>query len=116
MTTAAETTSPVGHAAPVESRPSPWWAAHRPAPAAYAPIRSVLPPHDDLTHLEFLPFGIHALHLLYEARPVAADAAADWGTPPVPRARRRALAFGAVVGCTFLTGLYYLVFLLVACA
>src|SRR5438309_9218306 len=81
----------------------------------FAPYRFVHASHYDLSHLELLPFGILALLLLYEALPEAAPAAVVGGTPPVPRARRRALVFGAVVGVTFLTDLYYFVFLLIAC-
>ena len=64
----------------------------------FAPYRFLHGSHYDLTHLEFLPFGILALLLLYEKA-----------------SRRRALIFGAVVGATFLTNLYYFVFLLIAC-
>jgi len=64
----------------------------------FAPYRFLHASHYDLTHLEFLPFGILALLLLYERS-----------------TRRRALIFGAVVGATFLTNLYYFVFLLIAC-
>jgi hypothetical protein len=64
----------------------------------FAPYRFLHAAHYDLTHLEFLPFGILALLLLYE-------------TPN----RRRAAIFGAVVGLTLLTNLYYFVFLLIAC-
>ena len=81
----------------------------------FAPYRFVHASHYDLSHLELLPFGILALLLLYEAVPEAAPAAVVGGTPPAPRARRRALVFGAVVGVTFLTDLYYFVFLLIAC-
>ncbi|MGH9008849.1 MAG: hypothetical protein ACRDYF_03275 [Acidimicrobiia bacterium] len=81
-----------------------------------APYRFLHAAHYDLTHLEFLPFGILALLRLYEALPVAAPAAAVGGTPPIPRARRRALAFGAVVGLTLLTSITYFLFLLMACA
>jgi len=81
----------------------------------FAPYRFVHASHYDLSHLEFLPFGILALLLLYEALPGAAPAASVGGTPPNPRARRRALIFGVVVGATFLTNLYYFVFLLIAC-
>jgi hypothetical protein len=65
----------------------------------FAPYRFVHASHYDLSHLEFLPFGLLALLLLYE-QPT----------------RRRALIFGAVVGATFLTDLYYFVFLLIAAA
>jgi hypothetical protein len=64
----------------------------------FAPYRFLHASHYDLTHLEFLPFGILALLLLYEAP-----------------TRKRAVIFGAVVGATFLTNLYYFVFLLIAC-
>ena len=63
------------------------------------PYRFLHAAHYDLTHLEFLPFGILALLLLYEAP-----------------TRRRAVIFGTVLGLTFLTNLYYFVFLLIACA
>jgi hypothetical protein len=82
----------------------------------FAPYRFLHAAHYDLSQLEFLPFGLLALLRLYETLPEAADAAAVGGTPPVPRARRRALAFGAVAGITFLTNLYYFVFLLIAAA
>ncbi|HLJ09124.1 MAG TPA: hypothetical protein VKX24_11335 [Acidimicrobiia bacterium] len=65
----------------------------------FAPYRFAHLSHYDLAHLEFLPFGLLALLRLYE-RP----------------SRGRALAYGAVVGLTFLTDLYYVVFLLVASA
>src|SRR5438105_13153108 len=65
----------------------------------FAPYRFLHAAHYDLSHLEFLPFGLLALLRLYDA----------------PN-RRRALAFGALVGLTFLTNLYYFVFLLIACA
>jgi Dolichyl-phosphate-mannose-protein mannosyltransferase len=65
----------------------------------FAPYRFVHASHYDLSHLELLPFGILALLLLHEAP-----------------TRRRALVFGAVVGATFLTDLYYFVFLLIAAA
>ena len=65
----------------------------------FAPYRFLHAAHYDLSHLELLPFGLLALLRLYD-RPT----------------RRRALAFGAVVGLTFLTNLYYFVFLLIACA
>src|SRR5581483_10412726 len=55
--------------------------------------------HFDLNHLEFLPFGLWTLLRLYQ-RPT----------------RGRALAYGAVVGLTFLTDSYYFVFLLIASA
>ncbi|HEV3495450.1 MAG TPA: hypothetical protein VHA34_03765, partial [Actinomycetes bacterium] len=64
----------------------------------FAPYRFLHTAHYDLTHLEFLPFGILALLLLYEAPTL-----------------RRALVFGAVVGLTVLTSLTYFVFLLLAC-
>ena len=65
---------------------------------AFIPYRfGRMPAHFSLSHLEFLPFGLLALLLLYE-QPT----------------RRRALVFGAVVGLTFLTDLYYTVFLLLA--
>lgn len=64
----------------------------------FAPYRFLHVAHYDLTHLEFLPFGILALLVLYEAP-----------------TRKRAVAFGAVVGLTLLTNLYYFVFLLIAC-
>lgn len=81
-----------------------------------APYRFLHAAHYDLTHLEFLPFGILALLLLYEALPGAANAAVVGGAPPIPRARRRALVFGAVVGLTLLTSITYFLFLLMACA
>jgi hypothetical protein len=65
----------------------------------FAPYRFLHVAHYDLSHLEFLPFGILALLLLYE-------------TPN----RRRAVIFGVVVGLTLLTNLYYFMFLLIACA
>jgi len=65
----------------------------------FAPYRFLHAAHYDLSHLEFLPFGILALLLLYE-QPT----------------RKRALAVGAVLGLTFLTSLTYFVFLLIACA
>jgi hypothetical protein len=65
----------------------------------FVPYRFLHVAHYDLTHLEFLPFGILALLLLYEA----------------PK-RKRAVVFGAVVGLTLLVNLYYFVFLLIACA
>jgi hypothetical protein len=65
----------------------------------FVPYRFLHIYHYDLGHLECLPFGILALLRLYEAP-----------------TRRRALMFGAVVGLTFLTNLYYFVFLLIACA
>ncbi|HYT39039.1 MAG TPA: hypothetical protein VEN99_05990 [Acidimicrobiia bacterium] len=65
----------------------------------FAPYRFLHAAHYDLSHLEFLPFGLLTLLRLYEAP-----------------SRRRALMFGAVVGLTFLTNLYYFVFLLIACA
>lgn len=52
-----------------------------------------------LGHTEFLAFGLLALLRLYEAP-----------------GRRRAVVFGAVLGLTFLTDLYYTVFLLIAAA
>ena len=64
-----------------------------------APYRFLHAAHYDLTHLEFLPFGVLALLLLYE-QPT----------------RRRALIFGGVVGLTLLTSLTYFLFLLMACA
>ena len=64
-----------------------------------APYRFLHAAHYDLTHLEFLPFGIVALLLLYEAP-----------------TRRRALIFGGVVGLTLLTSITYFLFLLMACA
>src|SRR5438067_7741105 len=64
----------------------------------FAPYRFLHAAHYDLSHLELLPFGLLALLRLYD-RPT----------------RRRALAFGALVGLTFLTNLYYFVFLLIAC-
>ena len=64
-----------------------------------APYRFLHAAHYDLTHLEFLPFGVLALLLLYE-QPT----------------RRRALAFGGVVGLTLLTSITYFLFLLMACA
>jgi hypothetical protein len=82
----------------------------------FAPYRFLHAAHYDLSHLEFLPFGLLALLRLYEAMSEAADAAAVGGTPAVTRVRRRALALGAVAGLTFLTNLYYFVFLLIACA
>ena len=81
-----------------------------------APYRFLHAAHYDLTHLEFLPFGILALLRLYEALPGAGHAAVVGGTPPIPRARRRALVFGGVVGLTLLTSLTYFLFLLMACA
>lgn len=63
------------------------------------PYRFLHAAHYDLTHMEFLPFGVLALLLLYESP-----------------TRRRAVIFGAMVGFTFLTNLYYFVFLLIACA
>jgi hypothetical protein len=63
----------------------------------FAPYRFAHIGHFGLYHLEFLPFGLLALLRLYE-RP----------------SRGRALAFGALVGLTFLTDLYYTVFLLLA--
>jgi hypothetical protein len=65
----------------------------------FAPYRFLHASHYDLTHLEFLPFGILALLLLYE-RP----------------SRRRTWAFGTVVGFTLLTSLTYFILLLIACA
>ena len=64
----------------------------------FAPYRFLHVAHYDLSHLEFLPFGILALLLLYESP-----------------TRRRAVIFGAVIGLTLLTNLYYFVFLLIAC-
>ena len=64
----------------------------------FAPYRFLHAAHYDLSHLEFLPFGLLALLRLYDR----------------PDRRRRAVAFGAVVGLTFLTNLYYFVFLLIA--
>src|SRR5437660_5895657 len=61
----------------------------------FAPYRFVHASHYDLSHLELLPFAILALLLLYEQA-----------------SRRRALVFGALAGATFLTDLYYFVFLL----
>jgi uncharacterized protein DUF6541 len=65
----------------------------------FAPYRFLHAAHYDLTHLEFLPFGILILLRLYEAR-----------------TRGRAVAFGAVVGLTLLTSITYFIFLLMACA
>ncbi|MDQ1515484.1 MAG: hypothetical protein QOE80_1314 [Actinomycetota bacterium] len=65
----------------------------------FAPYRFLHAAHYDLSHLEFLPFGLLALLRLYD-RPSS----------------RRALVFGAVAGLAFLTNLYYFVFLLIACA
>ena len=65
----------------------------------FAPYRFLHAAHYDLSHLEFLPFGLLALLCLYD-RPT----------------RRRAVAFGVVTGLTFLTNLYYFVFLLIAAA
>jgi hypothetical protein len=95
------------------SRPAAFVAG---AAFTFAPYRFLHAAHYDLTHLEFLPLGLLALLLLYEALPSATPAAVVGGTPPVPRARRRALAFGAVVGLTLLTSLTYFIFLLIACA
>ena len=64
-----------------------------------APYRFLHAAHYDLTHLEFLPFGILALLLLYEEA-----------------TRRRALVFGGVVGVTLLTSITYFLFLLMASA
>src|SRR5438105_1880515 len=102
MKSAAGPTSTVAPPPPAESGPAPeverrpWWAVHGPALGGYAVLHAA---HYDLSHLEFLPFGLLALLRLYDA----------------PN-RRRALAFGALVGLTFLTNLYYFVFLLIACA
>jgi hypothetical protein len=82
----------------------------------FAPYRFLHAAHYDLSQLELLPFGLLTLLRLYDSGPEAADADAVGGTPPIPRARRRALAFGAVAGLTFLTNLYYFVFLLIAAA
>ena len=84
----------------------------------FMPYRFLHAAHYDLTHLEFLPFGLLALLRLYEALPEAAPGAdaGGAGTPDAPRARRRALVFGAVVGLTLLTSLTYFVFLLIASA
>jgi hypothetical protein len=79
-----------------KNRPAAFMAG---AAFTFAPYRFLHAAHYDLSHLEFLPFGILALLVLYE-RPT----------------RKRALAFGAVAGLTFLTNLYYFVFLLIACA
>ena len=65
----------------------------------FAPYRFAHMSHYDLAHLEFLSFGLLALLRLYQ-RP----------------SRGRAIAYGAVLGLTFLTDLYYVVFLLIATA
>jgi hypothetical protein len=63
----------------------------------FAPYHFAHVGHFSLFHLEFLPLGLLALLRLYD-RP----------------SRGLALAFGAVGGLTFLTDLYYAVFLLLA--